>query len=72
MIVGSDVFSEELNRMFGPPFLPDGFFEAESHGTMVRIRIGDRDVTFNAYGHSISSGTNVQDAREWDVKRRKL
>lgn len=69
----SEHFSRELNRAFGSPFLPKGFFAAgprgKGLGKGLKLRIGDRDLEIDGKGHFVGSGFNVGQGKEWDVKR---
>ena len=63
--------ANELNECFGEPFLPKGFVRAEvmKNGTLW-LDIGDRNGDFDIEGNRISSGSNVGDAVEYEIKRR--
>ena len=64
----------EINRAFGAPFLPKGFVRAKiisGKPLWLKIKIGDRDVTFEVKGSTIvkfsGSGTNVDEGRNWAI-----
>jgi hypothetical protein len=66
-----------FDEVFDHPFLPKGFVEAKlvtplENGTKVlNIRIGDRDISFDEKGLSTGQGTNVGDAVEWEIFKKK-
>jgi hypothetical protein len=71
MKINTDRFVNELNRVFGPPFLPIGFFKASFDGKELRFKIGDRDAEMNSEGEFWASGTNVGFGKRWKIERLK-
>ena len=69
MKVNTNHFVDKLNRVFGSPFLPTGFFKAESDGKGLKLWIGDRDLHIDGKGEFKGSGSNVGEGRSWEVKR---
>ena len=63
----------DLNSSMGPPFLPEGFAEAEilydGEYSQLHLRIGDRDVDYDLNGKRTGSGTNVGEAVQWQITK---
>jgi len=55
--------AERLSRDFGPPFLAEGIVEVRvlerESGPHLMLRIGPRDVIFNAEGEVTDAGTDL-------------
>ena len=69
MKANTDHFVAELNRVFGPPFLPAGFFKAAPGGKGLKLKIGDRDLEVDGKGKLCASGSNVGKSRTWEIKK---
>jgi len=69
MIFKTDHFVAELNRVFGPPFLPAGFFKAAPDGKGLKLKIGDRDLEVDGKGKLRASGSNVGSGKQWEIKQ---
>ena len=69
MKANTDHLVRELNKSFGPPFLPEGFFEAAPGGKSLKLRIGDRDVEIDGKGKVRSAGTAVGLAKRWRIEK---
>ncbi len=63
-------FLVKLADNFAPPFLPDGFFKLNNRedGSHV-LSIGDRDVELGREGEFLGSGSNVGEAKAWEIRR---
>ena len=72
MKANTDHLVNALNRAFGPPFLPTGFFRAEAGGKGLKLRIGDRDLQINGKGKLMASGSNVGTGRSWEINKIKI
>ena len=61
--------AREINECYGKPFLPEGFVKARitDYGTLW-LDIGDRNGEFNANGERVGSGSNLNEAVEWDIQ----
>ena len=64
-----------INSSFGSPFLPEGYVEARvldspTAGSILNLRIGDRDVDFTLRGNSCGAGTFVVSGRKWSYVKR--
>jgi len=76
MKANTDHLVAELNRAFGPPFLPVGFFKAgpraKGFGKGLKLKIGDRDLELDGKGKLCASGSNVGEGVAWEVRRKKV
>lgn len=70
----TDNIVAELNKVFGDPFLPKGFFQAsprgKGKGKGLIIKIGDRDIELDGKAHVVGSGSTVGPGKVWEIKRR--
>ena len=73
MKANTDHLVAELNRAFGPPFLPAGFFRAgpraKGFGKGLKLKIGDRDLEIDGKGKLCASGSNVGKGVVWEIKK---
>ena len=69
MKANTDHLVRELNKSFGPPFLPEGFFKAAPGGEGLKLRIGDRDLDLDGKGKVRSAGTAVGLGKKWKIER---
>ena len=70
-----ETMAKEIESEFGPPFLPEGFVQAKiliyPDETILKIRIGDRDIDFDSLGKDVGSGMNLGTGVEWGIPKRK-
>lgn len=66
-------FAKKFNQNFGEPFLPKEFAKAEVReggidGSILHIRIGDRDADFDADGKCVGGGMALGPCANWPLE----